>query len=195
MLPIQFRYAVKEQSIAGHRVIDASARENQSVVTAKCRNHDRHRHDHRALRAKDSLHRRARHSPLIGLLNSGERQRHDVSDIRQQIQTDNYTTTNQKRQRQVTSRVLDLTSSERDVVPGWLREQRAGHRASEDDCQSQAPSQGQAWLRLLRSTTIRPGTPPRWSVSGARMIPAKQQSNDYQSNQCCRLSKRESVLN
>src|SRR5207249_8136138 len=27
------------------------------------------------------------------------------------------------------------------------------------------------------------------------MIPAKQQSNDYQSNQCCRLGKRESVLN
>ena len=58
MQMIQFAGFLEEQTIAGHRIVSTGPCENQSVVTSKGRDHDRHRHDCRATSGKDRINSR-----------------------------------------------------------------------------------------------------------------------------------------
>ena len=51
------------------------------------------------------------------MLNLRERQRHQVRDIREEVQANHHRRAKRERQRNVAARLLDLAGRERDVVP------------------------------------------------------------------------------
>ena len=85
---IQFRDALKEQTIAGHCVIDARAGQYQSVIATEGRNHDRQRHQNRTARSEYHLHGSRGDPTLRRRLYGVKRQRHHISQVRQQVQPD-----------------------------------------------------------------------------------------------------------
>ena len=108
----------EEQTIARHRVVNTRARQNQSIVTTKRRDHDRDRHDDRAAWSKHSLHHRGRDTILRRVLNSRKRQRHDVSEVREQIERHDQAAAEQQRARQILPGIAHFAGRERHVVPG-----------------------------------------------------------------------------
>ncbi len=112
--------ALEKKTVTRHRVVDARARQNQSIVASEGGDHDRNGHQDHAGLAQRRFHRFSSHS-IRRFLQSGkgaERQRHHVSNIGEQIESDHRATTNQQRARQVASGVADLAAGESDVVPG-----------------------------------------------------------------------------
>ena len=68
MILIRGPNSFEKQTIPRHRKINAGTSENQSVIAAKCRNHDRCRHTQRTRISERGLHRRDRHAILRRVL-------------------------------------------------------------------------------------------------------------------------------
>src|SRR2546423_9831962 len=89
VLVVQLPRRAEEQAVARHRVVGARAREYESVVAAEGRDHDGRRHDRRAEAGEDDVRRGRGHSVVRDRLDGLDRQRHEVRDVGEQIQTDN----------------------------------------------------------------------------------------------------------
>ena len=63
------------------------------------------------------------------MLDGLEWQRHEIRDVRENIGADDNAGSERERQRDVSSRLLDLAGGERDVVPGIGGKQRTGLRS------------------------------------------------------------------
>ena len=137
----------EEQAVAGHRVVDAGAGQDQPVVAPERRDHDRQRHDAGPGAAEDRL-QRGRGDPVVGrVLDGGERQRAEVGQVGQEVQDDHDAGAGRQRHRHVAVRVPDLRRHEGDVVPGHRGEQRTDLGDAERDEQPVDPGGRRAGRR------------------------------------------------
>ena len=120
----------EEQIVARHRVVDARPRENQPVVAAERRNHDRGRHHVEAGAAEHRLQRR-RPDAVLGRVSDGVGGEDvQVSDVGQDVQHGDGQRARGHRERDVALWILHFRSRESHVIPRVHRKQRPHHRGA-----------------------------------------------------------------
>ena len=132
-----------------------------------------------------------------------ERQDNNVSQVCEQIERDDCGTADQKCARQIATRILYFGAGERDVVPGRLGEERAGHRSAQHHDQGET-HRGLAYscktqIRTRRFPSVGKRIPPGTRECGRAVahsdFPTDRQTYYDQSKQRRGLRKGERVLN
>src|SRR5439155_4748198 len=117
MVFIQFTNPPEKKTVTRHRIIGTRTGENQSIIATEGRNHNRHCHDRRPGAWKDYVGSFRSDTIAWSILDRGERKRRQISDVRQEIKSDNQKRAEGERQRYVAPRFLHFSGDERDVVP------------------------------------------------------------------------------
>src|SRR4030095_2653897 len=99
-----------------------------------------------------------------------EGKRYDISQICQDIQGDNDKAADEKRSRQISLWVFDFTGRKGYVVPGRLREQRAGHCTSENQPECQRSRAHRRRLYGLQIPVIGDRVPPVRGKGGSARV-------------------------
>ena len=189
---VQLAHAPEEQTVARHRIVSARAGQNQPVVAAEGRDHDRDRHDGRARAGKNYVRRLRRDAIARRILNRFERQRRQISNVREQIKADDENRAERQRERNVAPRIFHFAGGESDVVPGVGGEKRIGLRHADADEKSEGGRGSQASADFLQIAAHRPDVA---EVRGAR---ARFQTDDDaehdQRDERAGLRRRENVL-
>src|SRR4029077_7608271 len=89
MVFVQLTHPPEKKTVARHRIIGASAREDQSIIATERRNHNCDRHDRRSGAGKNYVCRFRCDAIARRILDRGEWKRCQISHIRQQIKSDN----------------------------------------------------------------------------------------------------------
>ena len=173
---------LEEEIVLSHRVVHTRTRQNQSVVAAKRRNHDRDGHHVQARRPKHRLQCGSADAVLRCVRNRVRRQHMQIRDIGEDIERCHGQHARGHRERQVFLGILELARREADVIPRIHREQRADHRGTDDRHDGQ------------RDPARRPKVRPK--VGGNRSgVPSDRQAQQDQRRQRRRFDECQRRLN
>ena len=182
----------EEETVARHRIVGARARQNQPVVAAEGRDHDRDGHDGRARAGKDHVGGFRRDAVARRVLNRLERQRRQIRDVGEQIEADDKDGAERERERNVATRIYHFAGREGDVVPGVGGEKRIRLRHADADEETEGGRGGQALADILQIAAQAP------EVAEVRCARARLQTDDDaehdQRDQRAGLRCREDVL-
>ena len=156
MVLVQLADATEKETVTRHCIVSARAGEDQSVVTAECRNHDSNGHDGCASAGKNDVGRLRGHAVAWRILNCGERKRGQIRNVSEQIKSDHQNGAERERQRNVATRIYDLAGGEGNVVPGVGGEKRIGLRHANADEESEGGRGSQSFADLLQTAAQRP---------------------------------------
>src|SRR4051812_37799929 len=156
MVFVQFADAPEEKSIPRHRVVSPRSRENQAIVAAEGGDHDRNRHNGRAGPWEDYVRGLGRDPVARRILDCGERKRSEVSDVCEQIKSDDEEGAEREREWNIASRIFHFAGGEGDVVPCVRGEKRVGLRDADANKKSERGYGRQAWADFLETAAQGP---------------------------------------
>ena len=164
----------EEDTVTCHRVVNTSARQNQSVIAPEGGDHDRDCHQDHSRWAERHFHRFSRHGVRRNSQSREciQRQGDNVSEIREQIKQDHGAATDQKGARQIASGVAYLAARESDVIPRRLSEQWTYHGDAQEHHQPKSVRGLQTRLCCAGvPSDVGPWTPPVRGISRTARIP------------------------
>jgi hypothetical protein len=150
----------KEQTVARHRIVNASSGENETVVATEGGDHDRCCHAHRTGTTEDCVHH-CHCDPIPRcVFDFRKRQHSDVGKIGQQIKDDYAAASDHQRTHKIFSRLAHFAADKRDIRPGSLREERTHHRFSKEQRERKSTNKCETGLSSLWTPTVSPRIPP-----------------------------------
>src|SRR5207248_1452861 len=153
---VQLSHAPEEETVARHGVVGARAGENEPVIAAERRNHDRNGHDGRASARKDYVGRLRRDPVARRILNRSERKRRHVSNVGEQIKSDNQKGAERERERNIAPWIFHFSGGEGDVVPGIGGEKGIGLGHANGDEEAECGRRGQTFADILQTAAQGP---------------------------------------
>ena len=150
----------EEQTVARHRIVNASSGENETVVATEGGDHDRSCHAHRTGLTEDCVHHCHSDSIVRCVLDFRKGQHSDVGKIGQHIENDDDAAAHDQRAHKIFSRLAHFAADKRDICPGGLREEWPDHRFSKQQRERKSTNECETGLSTLWTPTVRPRIPP-----------------------------------